>query len=169
MTPSTAGLVLGSTQQYQATGTYTDGSSQNLTGLVAWSVVPNGSASISPTGLVTPIEQGDVEVNAAYAGVNAVAALVVGGPNLVSLVVSPTSASIQANSNQQFVATGTYTDGSTRDVTSSVSWTSSAGTVATIGSTGLAAALSDGNATVTAASGGITASATLNVQQRHWR
>src|SRR5271169_1696783 len=50
---------------------------------------------------------------------------------LVSLLVTPGSASIEAGSQQQFTATGTYGDGSTRDLTNSASWTSTTTAVAT--------------------------------------
>ena len=45
---------------------------------------------------------------------------------LVSIAVTPANPSIALGTNQQFTATGTYTDGSTLNLTGSVTWSSSA-------------------------------------------
>jgi hypothetical protein len=69
--------------------------------------------------------------------------------------------------NQQFIATGTFSDNSTQDITTSVTWSSSNTSVATIsntaGSNGLAAAVGSGSATITATSGSIFGSTTVIV------
>ncbi len=86
---------------------------------------------------------------------------------LQSIAVSPTSPSIAVGATQQFTATGSYSDNSTQNLTASVSWTSSTPAIASIsnseGSNGLAAAVAAGQATITAASGGISGTATLIV------
>ena len=86
---------------------------------------------------------------------------------LVSIVVGPINRTIAAGLNQQYVALGTYTDGSIQPITTQVTWTSSAPTIATIsngvGSEGLAKGLALGTTTITATSGAITGSTTLNV------
>jgi uncharacterized protein YjdB len=64
---------------------------------------------------------------------------------------------------QQFAATGTYSDGSKQDLTNSATWTSSAPSIATINSTGLAAGVAAGSTTIQAASGSIYGSTTLTV------
>jgi hypothetical protein len=51
---------------------------------------------------------------------------------------------------QQFVATGTYSDGSTRNITTLVTWVSSATDVASINTAGLAAGLKVGETIITA-------------------
>ena len=59
-----------------------------------------------------------------------------GSASLVSIAVTPANASIAKGTTQQFTATGTYSDSSTQNLTSSVTWTSSNTTVATITSGG---------------------------------
>ena len=59
---------------------------------------------------------------------------------LVSITVSPSSLTAPVGGSQQFTATGHFSDGSTRDLTASVTWISSAPAVATISSSGLATA-----------------------------
>ena len=50
---------------------------------------------------------------------------------LVSIAVTPMNPSIVIGTTAQFTATGTYSDNSTRDLTTSVTWSSSAKSVAT--------------------------------------
>ena len=64
---------------------------------------------------------------------------------------------------QQFTATGTFTDGTTENLTSSVSWTSSNLAVATINAAGVATGLGAGSSTITATSGSVSAETTLTV------
>jgi 6-phosphogluconolactonase (cycloisomerase 2 family) len=70
---------------------------------------------------------------------------------LSSISVTPASASVVAGLTLQFVATGNYSDGTTKDLTSTVTWTSSDTSIATIAATsGLATGAKAGSATVTA-------------------
>ncbi len=86
-----------------------------------------------------------------------------GGPSLVSIAVTPANPSIAAGTQQQFTATGTYSDGTHRDLTSSATWTSSTTSVATINSAGLATGVNVGSTTIQASSGSINGSTTLTV------
>ena len=63
----------------------------------------------------------------------------------------------------QCIATATYNDGSTADVTSSVTWSSSAPNVATVSSTGLVATLSTGTVAFTATQDSVQGSASMYV------
>ena len=83
---------------------------------------------------------------------------------LTSITVTPANLSIIPGASQQFVATGNYSDGSTRNVTSQAMWTSSNPTVATINSSGRATALSAGSTTISATLASVTGSSLLTVQ-----
>ena len=93
-------------------------------------------------------------------------------PLVVSLSVSPSAQSVSVGQTKQFAATGTYGHGNnhpstTQDVTTQVSWSSSAPAVATINSAGLATAVGSGTTTISATingyTGTVTATATLTV------
>ncbi len=58
--------------------------------------------------------------------------------NLIAISVTPTNSSDPADITGQFTAFGIYSDGTTKDITSQVTWTSSNSSVATIDSSGLA-------------------------------
>ena len=58
--------------------------------------------------------------------------LTVTDATLVSIEVTPADASIADGTTQQFTATGVYTDASTQDLTTEVTWASSDDAVATV-------------------------------------
>jgi len=165
VTPNPASIALGTTQQFAATGTFSNGTTQNLTKSVSWTSSSTVVATISSGGLAASTGQGTTIINAVSGTISGSATLQVTPPLLVGLSVSPTSASIALGTSQQFTATGTYGDGSTQDLTSSVTWISSSPAVATVSTAGLASTLSQGSATVTASTGTFNASANLNVGQ----
>ena len=82
---------------------------------------------------------------------------------LVSIAVTPANPSIAAGTQQQFTATGTYSGGRKKDLTSSSTWTSSAASVVTISSSGLATGVAAGSTTIQATSGSINGSTSLTV------
>ncbi|HEV2115145.1 MAG TPA: Ig-like domain-containing protein, partial [Terriglobales bacterium] len=84
-------------------------------------------------------------------------------PILTSITVSPPSVQISNGGNQQFTATGKYSDGSNKNLTNSVTWNSSVITVASISGTGVAWASQPGSTSILASDGSIHASATLTV------
>jgi hypothetical protein len=163
VTPATAVLAAGQSEQFQAIGTYTDNSTQNLTSSASWFSVPQTSASVNSSGLVTATAPGNVNITAVYGTFSGVSILTVGSAPLVSISVSPSSASIPVGANQQFVAVGNYSNGSTQDITATATWSSSSGTASSVTSTGLATALAGGTTTISASSGSVTGSATLTI------
>lgn len=82
---------------------------------------------------------------------------------LLSITVTPTLPSLGLGATQQFIATGTYSDGSVADVTQIVTWTSSTPATAVIATLGMLTALALGTSVITAAYGGISGNTTLTV------
>lgn len=86
---------------------------------------------------------------------------------LLSLTISPSNPTKNPGDTQQFTATAHYSNGSTQDVTTTVTWSSSIPSIATIsnasGTKGLATAISPGVTTITATLDGVSASTTLTV------
>ena len=163
VTPANPSLAAGNQQQFAATGTYSDGSHQDLTSSATWTSSAPLVATISSTGLATAVAVGNTTIQATSGSINGSTSLTVTAATLVSITVTPANPSIGVGGHQQFTATGTYSDGSHQDLTSSATWTSSAPSVATISSTGLASAIAVGNTTIQATSGSINGSTTLTV------
>jgi len=74
---------------------------------------------------------------------------------LLSIAVTPQSPAIAKGKTQQFTAIGTYSDNSTRTLTTQVTWTSSDTSKATISNTGLATGMDVGSTTINATLGSI--------------
>src|SRR5262249_40031038 len=69
---------------------------------------------------------------------------------LNSITVSPSNPSIGEGLTEQFTAMGTYSDGSTLNITNSVTWASATQAVATIDASGLATTHGIGTSMITA-------------------
>jgi hypothetical protein len=158
-------ISLGLQQQLTAMGTYGDGTTQDLTGSVAWSSSNTLVATISGTGLVTALAVGTATITATdpETGLSGTTPLTVIAAVLQSISVTPVNPSLAVGLTQPFTAIGTYTDSSTQNLTGSVAWSSSATGVATISGTGIATGLTGGTTTITATLGGISGSTTLAV------
>ena len=162
ITPANSSLAIGSTQQLTATGTYSDGTTANLTGSVTWTSSDSTVETVSSSGLVTSVGLGTAMITAASGTISTHTNLTV-NPALVSIAVTPAAQSILVNATQQFIATGTYSDRSHQDITGTVTWSSSDTTLATINSAGLATGVAAGSVTIHATSGSVSGSTTLTV------
>jgi len=170
VTPADITLAAGATQQYAATGNFSDGTSQDITAQVGWSTLKfcsgctTNMASINPaTGVATASTNhtGVLYVVATAKSplpttVSGQTTLTVSNATLQSLAVIPSSATVPKGFSQQFTATATYSTGTTTftsDVTKSVTWSSSNTGVAqfsTPSTKGLATSQGSGTATITA-------------------
>ena len=112
--------------------------------------------------IFTPSSLAALVQNANISGLNFTGAISTPEPTLVSITVTPTNTSIAVGAAQQFTATGTYSDNSVKNLTSSVTWNSSSPSVATIATSGIATMVATGTTTITAASGAITGTSTLS-------
>lgn len=83
---------------------------------------------------------------------------------VVSIAVTPGTASIPTNGVQAFVAIATFGDGSTRDVSATANWTTAtAGIAAVTPTTGVVTGVSSGSSVITASFGGKSSAATVSV------
>jgi len=163
ITPANPALLLGTLQQFKAIGTFSDHSTQNITDSVTWSSSDTTVASIAGTGLATAVALGSATISATLDSVTGTTTVNVQPAVLSFITVRPANRKIAPLTSQQFRAIGNFTDGSTRNVTGQVSWTSSNPAVATIARGGLAKALTPGTTTITAKLGSISGSTTLDV------
>ena len=155
---SPAHLKVGATQQFTATGTYSDSSTADITTTVTWASGTTATATITASGgLATGVAGGTTQITASMGTVTSpgVTLTVIA---LQSIAITPNPATIAAvGGTLQFTATGTYSDTTTTaDITTQVTWNSGTPSVATIGtSTGLATGVSAGGSTITATLGSV--------------
>ena len=162
VTPSTPSVAAGQTQQFTATGNYSDGSTKNLTSSANWLSSNPAVATVNTAGLATAVAAGSTTISASSGSVTGTTTLTV-TPTLVSIAVTPANTTIAIGNTQAFTATGTYSDGSTQNLTSTTTWHSSSTSVATITSAGVATGVSIGSTTISATSGSVSGSTTLSV------
>ena len=167
VTPPTASIPQGSTQQFSATAL--DAGGNVVPGIsFAWTSASISIATVSGTGLATALSTGTTTIVASAGSLSGSATLTVEqGQGLpVRIVVSPPTASITAlGGTQQFQASAVDRNG---QVVPGVpfTWTSSDPTVATVSVFGgLASAISTGTVKITASAGTLSGSATLGVTQ----
>jgi trimeric autotransporter adhesin len=152
VSPAAANLPKGEAQQLTATGNYSNGTTQNLTDSVTWASTSSTTATVSATGLVTAVAEGAATITATAPSTSIAGASVITviTPVLVAVTVSPAVANVPAGETQQLAATGDYSDGSTQNLTDTVTWSTSSSTTATVSTTGLVTAQASGAATISA-------------------
>jgi hypothetical protein len=147
-------------QQFIAIGTYSDGSTADITSQVTWASTAANVATISAYGVATGLAAGTTDIIATMSGATspAVPLTVI---SLISITIAPASPpNLAVGVTQQFSAIGTYSDGSTMDITYESTWTSSGNSdIATISSAGLATGVADGIAKIEAAWFGVNSPA----------
>jgi hypothetical protein len=172
ITPVAPSIPNGLSVSFAATGTFTDQTTQDLTDAVTWSSSSPAVAAISNAsgsqGVATAASVGTTTIEATFAKKTATTTLTVTAAALTSIAVTPATDCIVTGATLPFVATGTYTDGTTQDITAAVTWASSSSAVFVsnaAGSNGLATALATGIATITSTdpTTGIAGTALLTV------
>jgi hypothetical protein len=86
VTPANPSITKGATQQFTATGNYSDGSTQNLTASVMWTSLNPSLATITTGGLATGVGTGNSTISATLNGITGSATLTVTAPTLVQHV-----------------------------------------------------------------------------------
>jgi len=176
ISPASAVVPVGATQQFMATATYLDASTEDVTTTASWTSDASGNATVDlHTGLavgvsVTPSST-PVVITAAIGGIGgktATAPMTVTNAALLSLAITPASGVVAAGSTFQFTATGTYTDGTHPDVTRTANWTADASGHATVGlntgaASGVSATPSGTPVVITATKGTVSNTADLTV------
>jgi uncharacterized protein YjdB len=121
-------------------------------------------ASSTSTNGVYRTGTGTIFPNRARTSTNFWVDVVFAPPATLSAVsVAPPSPSVLQGGTVQLAATGTYSDGTTRDLTASATWSSTIPSVATASPAGLITALTPGSTTVSATSGGVSGATLVTV------
>lgn len=167
ITPAAQSTPKGTPVTFTATGTYSDGSTANASGQVKWSSTNTAVATLSSSGVASSLTEGKTTISASLNGIPSNdAILTVTAPALTAISINPNIASVPKGLTTSFTATGSYTDGTTANITTQATWTTGNASIATIdSSTGVATAgLTVASTTVTASADGITSpSASLSV------
>jgi hypothetical protein len=170
VTPNAPSVPLGLTQQLTATGTFSDTSTANLTSSVNWTSGTPATATVGAnSGLADTLAAGFTMITATSGSVSASTTLTVTPAILESIAITPNPALTDIGIASQLTATGTYSDGSTENVTSAANWVSSVPSVATVGpTTGLVTGVSLGSTMISATIGLVTENTSLAAVSNTW-
>src|SRR5271169_726683 len=163
VSPGALALSIGAPGQMKAVAIFSNGEQRDVTAIVIWDVTGANVANVSSRGTVTPLAVGQTTIRANYGSVSASAQVSVSAVSLTSLSISPSTATLPLGKGAQLIATGTFSDNSTHDVSSSVIWSSSNPTVAAVAQDGQLKSNAIGAATVSAAQGKIASSANVTI------
>ena len=164
------------TVQMSATGTFSDGTTKDLTGQVLWNSATPSCATISKSGLVTPASTVagvcTTQISASFGTVSPATTTITvaqGSPTSITLMASTTTPT--ANSSVTFTATALFPSSNTpQDITTSVTWNNPDTTHLTLTNGGGAGTISSSATTgtkinVSASFGGVTSNTvTLTIQ-----
>lgn len=167
--PLSPSCPLGLTKAFSAQGTFSDTTTFDLTKDVTWASSDGTVATISDEfaskGKATAKMLGETTISAQFGTFTPTSTiLTVTDPILLSIAVTSANSSLLSLSSESFLATGTYSDDSTIDITNSVGWDSSNKTVATIvtGSSTVKT-LTQGTTSISATLGTVKGTSVLNV------
>src|SRR5450432_2024031 len=116
VTPAGPQVAAGSTAQLAATGNYSDGSHQTLTGQVTWTSSSTAVATVTASGLATGVATGTATITAMMQGISGSTQLTVTPAALTSIQVTPANPSLATNGTLQLTATGVFSDKSQQDL-----------------------------------------------------
>lgn len=157
VTSAASSQAAGLAAQLTATGYYSDGSHADLSGTVTWASSDAQALRVDAAGLATGLRTGNATVTASLQPSGASSAVsgsfvqTTTAAVLQSIAVTHTASPV-AGRTDQLTATGSYSDGTTADLTASVRWASSDSNTVTLSDStaGLATGVAEGSASITA-------------------
>ncbi len=161
VTPSPATVV--ATQTIQLTATVKDQNGVVVTDrTINWSTNNSSLATVSPTGLVSATNSGNVIITATSEGKSGSTTVTITPAPVATVTVTPNPASVKRGSNLSLSATlrdanGTLLTGRV------ITWTSSDTSKATVSSSGVVRGVAEGSATITATSEGKSGTSSVTV------
>ena len=162
--PATPTMAAGTTLPFSLVGTFSDGvTTVDLTPSARWQTSNYQDAVINRSGVATGVAAGSVTITGSYLASSATTTLTVSNATIQSISVTPANPTIGLGSMEQFAASGSFSDGSTQDISTIVQWTSSTPTVAVVNSTGLASSATHGQTNINATLQSVTGSTQLTV------
>lgn len=150
ITPQTATGTVGAQVIFTAQAYYSNGTVADGTGLVLWSS-SNPAVATVQGGVATPLTPGTTTISATASGTpGATAVLTVN--QVTSIAVTPATQIVPQGGSQQYDAVASFNDGTTSDVTTQATWSSTNTSVTITSGTSGGLATVANNATVNATS-----------------
>jgi hypothetical protein len=161
VSPLNPSVANGTGQAFTATGIFTDGTFQDLTASVTWTSSDMAVASVTAN-QAQALSTGQTFIEASLDGRSASTTLTVTPATLQSLALSGGLSSIAAGTSTTFTLTGTFSDGTTQDLTDTATWVAEPSDLATV-DRGRVQGLSPGEVTISASTDGRSVSTAVQV------
>lgn len=163
VSPSSASIAKGTTQEFTATALYTDGETKNVTNEVTWESSDYRVLTIN-TNKASGKEIGQASVTAIFNGEKSTPVPVsVTAVKLTKITISPSEITLAKNNVKRFHAVGHYSDGTSRDISEVVYWDSKDEKTIALMEDGITNSIDVGHTTITATKDGVKASASIEV------
>ncbi|WP_272896768.1 beta strand repeat-containing protein [Aeromonas cavernicola] len=171
ITPAAPSIPVGLSRSFIATATFSDNSTQVVTDdpAVSWISDTPGVATITSlngpgSGVAKGVAVGTTVIRASMAGIPSNSEILTVTPaSLLTITIDPQPTAVVQGRSQQLTATGSYSDGSTQNLTSVVAWRSSDNAIMTTSGVGVINGIFEGEAIVYAGLGGVEGSSPVTV------
>ena len=170
--PKISVLDIGTSENFKALVTYSDGEVSDVTATATWSlkdqsgiIEQQDSPNDSGDYYAVAVKAGSDEIVATLGDMTTSSSVTVVEADLIALEITPTEASLPIGTETYFSAQGTYSDGHTQDLTDESTWSTfenaPVGNVVSITGKGVVSAINQGTAKVDASLGGLTSNAAV--------
>ncbi|AEI42092.1 S-layer homology domain-containing protein [Paenibacillus mucilaginosus] len=160
-------LGVGETHQLEVTALYDDGTSEAVTTGVKYASFRPSVVSVSSKGVLTARTEGEAVITVSYGGISTKVELTAGAARELQSIGVDAPGQLVVGDVQELTVTAVYSDGSTEELGSGVTFTSSDPAVASISSKGVLRALTEGQTVLTVSYGGKSTTADLTVGDAH--
>lgn len=154
---------VGDTFQYKVIASFADKSIKNVTQECIWSSSNPKIAHISSSGLTRGKREGTAVITASFGKLNIQSTVTVSG-KMTSIAIVPSTTTIGVGCAVNYHAIATYSNGTVKEITDSVKWSSSKSSTVSIDETGKAVGERNGSVHIKAFRKKISAQAKLEVK-----
>ena len=161
--PASVNVPAGLQTQLTANARLADSSMVNVSGQATWTTSQPSVASVDNLGEVTTHTTGTAIITAELDGLSAIAAVNVTSARLTAITITPPAPTVPLGLTAALTAMGTFTDGTLRDVSQQVTWSSQFPAVADISLIGIVHGNLQGATLISATMGNVLGTTTLTV------
>ncbi|MEZ9195931.1 Ig-like domain-containing protein [Vibrio sp. 10N.247.311.18] len=157
VTPPSVSVAKGQLTPLMATATYSDTTSSDVSDSVTWTSDDLSTATVTPTGFLSGVNVGQTTITAIKDGVTSnTVSVEVSAAVITAIAVTPPSSTLAKGQLTPLMATATYSDTTSSDVSDSVTWMSDDLSTATVTPTGFLSGVNVGQTMITAIKDGVT-------------
>jgi uncharacterized protein YjdB len=164
VSPQGGQFIVGEQQAFTATAHFQDGSTGDVSSFIRWQSSAPQVASVDETGSAEALAVGTSTITAAYSTYSGTSDFQVVAVRLDAFAIAPMELTTGIGIAQRPRATGSYSDGSTRDITDLVTWSTNDAQVASVDAhSGVISGVALGSTVIDASVDALVGSVTVDV------